>query len=569
VVARVNGVPVSEAAVADRLWREFGPTFVDVAVKQTVVRAEAKARGITVTPEELEQRMTDYHAAFTSAPGHQPQDWDDFVARFTLKRIEEQQRDDLLARKIGEAESKAASLTDEEKARALADLDRDAHQVRISAVFVGAGVEYGGRSDSDAHARAEGARSKLAGGAAWNDAAAEYSDDVSTRKRGGDMGFLTRGQMLPELEAAAFETTAGSSTVRLVKVDGGYCVFQVAERKDTPPTEADKAAALEKTLQRKRGIVAQVDSWYPDAERRMVIQKRLPYETSGPPLRKGVVANIGNQAILASAIQERLWREDGQSETDREINKLITRLEAKKRGISVTPAEVAKERQAAHRDFITYPGVTEANWNAMLARAGENNWDDDAAVRVLARKIGDAEAAKLTLTAAETAKARAEVKRRAHRIHARHIWIGIGDNFGGRSSADGERMANDVLAKLNAGGTWDDLAKQFSADYSTKSSGGDLGEFSPSNDDRIPTEVDDVALSAAPGSPAQVVKAADGYHVFQVLSRAEMPIADSDYKQALDRALAAKQAGARAISAWFPKVMLRYKVECTMPYSRG
>jgi len=75
------------------------------------------------------------------------------------------------------------------------------------------------------------------------------------------------------------------------------------------------------------------------------------------------------------------------------------------------------------------------------------------------------------------------------------------------------KTANDVLAKLKAGGSWDALAKQYSTDPSTKDKGGELGFF---NRGQMVPQFQDAAFGAKVGQIVGPVKSPFGYHVIQV-----------------------------------------------------
>lgn len=277
VVATVDGIPIYKSEIDDHLWRESGSVGVDYIVNMQIVTEEARKRGIVVSPEEIQARISDYKTAFITAPGHTPPDWQAFVTRYGMKQIEAQQRNDLLVQRIGEDEAKKAALTPDEKARVLADLERAAHKAHPRIIFVGYGPEYGGRSESDASSRVAEAKSKIDGGAKWDAVCQLYSDDVSTRTHGGDLGSVTRDQLDKALEEAVFAAKATEPARGIVKVESGYTLFEVLERTDSPPSEADKTKALDDTLQRKRDLVKQPQNWFGPTKMSYHVVELLPY----------------------------------------------------------------------------------------------------------------------------------------------------------------------------------------------------------------------------------------------------------------------------------------------------
>ncbi|CCQ38574.1 peptidylprolyl isomerase PpiC [Yersinia enterocolitica] len=80
---------------------------------------------------------------------------------------------------------------------------------------------------------------------------------------------------------------------------------------------------------------------------------------------------------------------------------------------------------------------------------------------------------------------------------------------------DDEKQANDILAQLNNGANFQELAKKFS-NCPSKRNGGDLGEFNKG--DMVPT-FDKAVFSYELLQPYGPVKTQFGYHIIKVLYR--------------------------------------------------
>jgi peptidyl-prolyl cis-trans isomerase C len=72
-------------------------------------------------------------------------------------------------------------------------------------------------------------KKKLDAGADFGEMAAEYSEGPSA-KSGGDLGYFTRGQMVPSFEEAAFKLPVGGVS-DVVETEFGYHIIKVEERK--------------------------------------------------------------------------------------------------------------------------------------------------------------------------------------------------------------------------------------------------------------------------------------------------------------------------------------------------
>ena len=89
-----------------------------------------------------------------------------------------------------------------------------------------------GKSDEEKTAlkqKAEEVRKELQAGADFAALAKEHSDDTGTLDKGGDLGWVTRGQMVPNFEKASFGLAAGVLS-EVIGTEYGYHVIKVHER---------------------------------------------------------------------------------------------------------------------------------------------------------------------------------------------------------------------------------------------------------------------------------------------------------------------------------------------------
>jgi parvulin-like peptidyl-prolyl isomerase len=79
--------------------------------------------------------------------------------------------------------------------------------------------------------RAEEVLARLQAGEDFSYLAREYSEDISSRESGGDVGFFPRGVMPPEVEEVAFSLEVGE-TSEIVESQFGFRIVQVLEREE-------------------------------------------------------------------------------------------------------------------------------------------------------------------------------------------------------------------------------------------------------------------------------------------------------------------------------------------------
>ncbi|MEO0336505.1 MAG: peptidylprolyl isomerase, partial [Pseudomonadota bacterium] len=73
----------------------------------------------------------------------------------------------------------------------------------------------------------------------FSEVAKEYSDDTASAKKGGDLGFFTKGRMVPEFEEAAFAGEPGKVS-EPVQTQYGFHLIEVQDKKPETITSFDE-----------------------------------------------------------------------------------------------------------------------------------------------------------------------------------------------------------------------------------------------------------------------------------------------------------------------------------------
>jgi peptidyl-prolyl cis-trans isomerase C len=81
----------------------------------------------------------------------------------------------------------------------------------------------------------------LKAGKDFAEEAKEKSEDPGTKASGGDLGWFTREEMVPEFADAAFKLEKGQYTDTPVKTQFGYHVIMVVDRRTKPAPTYDQA----------------------------------------------------------------------------------------------------------------------------------------------------------------------------------------------------------------------------------------------------------------------------------------------------------------------------------------
>ncbi|MEN3339281.1 MAG: peptidyl-prolyl cis-trans isomerase, partial [Acidobacteriota bacterium] len=107
-------------------------------------------------------------------------------------------------------------------------------------------------------------------------------------------------------------------------------------------------------------------------------------------------------------------------------------------------------------------------------------------------------------------------------VRASHILL----KTEGKDEAAVKKQAEDILAKVRAGGDFAQLAKQYSEDESSKVKGGDLDYFGKG---QMVPEFDKAAFSMSPGQVSDLVKTQYGFHIIKLIDKkpgATKPLAE-------------------------------------------
>ena len=247
IAAVVNGHPITLSEVEERVAPELaragaGPAgdaqrkeilkrALSQLIDEQLVASEASALGIDVSDDELqhlveqlarENRMD--MAQFRQALAQQGMSME--TVRDSLKRQQ-------LTIRLLQYKVKPRRVSDEEVQAAYANMTRNAeHEVRARDIFIAVPDGATAAQQSAARAKADAALRRIREGESFAKVARDVSDGPTARE-GGDLGYFRRGQMLPQLEQAAFALQPGqiSSLIRVTGAHGGFHLVTVEDRR--------------------------------------------------------------------------------------------------------------------------------------------------------------------------------------------------------------------------------------------------------------------------------------------------------------------------------------------------
>jgi foldase protein PrsA len=250
-VATVNGVGIPKAEydrvyamIKRRYQGRFGIDFnsprgkemedelklnlINHLVEKQLVLNEGLRRGLQVAPDQVDAKLSE----LKKESGSDEEFQNNLKANgMTLADLRREVEDGLLVRQVADALTSDIKVTDEE-AKAYYDSHSEEfdkpEEVRVRHILV---------KDK---ATAEKLLADLKGGADFATLAKANSEDPGSKNDGGDLGFFSRGRMVPEFEDVAFKLKPGELS-GIVQTQFGFHILQGVEHHDARHVPFDEA----------------------------------------------------------------------------------------------------------------------------------------------------------------------------------------------------------------------------------------------------------------------------------------------------------------------------------------
>jgi peptidyl-prolyl cis-trans isomerase C len=276
VAVVVNGVAITESEVQKVIQQALGrlkgqatPQLLEMyrqrirkdvlerLVSERLLEEQIKKKNITVSDEEVEEKVRQLAA-------QQRLTIDDLKALLeaygkSIDDLREQTRLGAAYEKLIESESAGKINVTEREAKEYYEENIKQYaipeQLRASHILIST-RPTDPNSDPDkikaeARAKAESLLKQIKDGADFAELARKHSACPSG-KAGGDLGYFTRGKMVPEFEKAAFSLDVGKVS-GIVETSFGYHIIKATDRKKATTMSFDEAKAdIIKTLERKK-----------------------------------------------------------------------------------------------------------------------------------------------------------------------------------------------------------------------------------------------------------------------------------------------------------------------------
>jgi peptidyl-prolyl cis-trans isomerase D len=217
---------VSDAEVRDQFVKENSKVKFDYAVlKQDDIK-----KGLHPTEEELKAYYDSHKASYNNSIPEKRK------IKYAL---------------LDTAKSEANVQVTQDDLRTYYDQHRDQYktpdQVKVSHILIktpapGPDNKVDDKAVAEAQKRAEDLLKQVKGGANFEDLAKKYSEDPGSAKQGGSLGWIGKGQTVPEFEKAAFSLPKGQIS-DLVKSSFGFHIIRVDDKQEAHTKSLDEVKA--------------------------------------------------------------------------------------------------------------------------------------------------------------------------------------------------------------------------------------------------------------------------------------------------------------------------------------
>ncbi|MBV2247557.1 MAG: peptidylprolyl isomerase [Lentimicrobium sp.] len=202
---------------------------------QKLLLNQAELDSITITPEQVEQTLDARFRYYIQQFGSQEK-MEQFYKKSLLEIREEFRplvKQQLMVEQVQQNLIQDVKITPSEVRSFYNDIPKDSiplleTEYEVARILIKPVIS---KEEQDAtRERLQSLRDRIVKGENFAALATLYSEDLGSAKKGGEVGFVGRGQLFPEYEAAAFGLNKGDVS-EIIKTQAGYHIIQLIERR--------------------------------------------------------------------------------------------------------------------------------------------------------------------------------------------------------------------------------------------------------------------------------------------------------------------------------------------------
>jgi parvulin-like peptidyl-prolyl isomerase len=231
-----------EIQTEDRLERrervqEVFRKVLERLIEEKLIDQEVKKSGIKVTSKELEGAIEEVKRRYAV----NQENFEKLLAAegMTLEAFKKEIEKQILRNKVINLALKVEPTAGEKELRDFYQEHIDRYRVnesyRISTILFSIPKDASLEQGREIRKRSQKVLERIKGGEDFGEMALRYSEDPSSRKDRGDMGYFKRGELLPALEREALRLQVGEVS-GVIRTEFGFHIIKLLDRKgDEPP----------------------------------------------------------------------------------------------------------------------------------------------------------------------------------------------------------------------------------------------------------------------------------------------------------------------------------------------
>ena len=257
-----NQNPDSVPPKDDPQYESLEKNIMDSIIVLKVLQKYGRENGFSVTKSEIDE---EYSKIVENYPSQEDFEKDLADKKISEPFLREQISDQLLRDKIFSAVTADITVSEEEINSYYEENDETLFQVpeqkKVSHILIKFEVPEGETLNdtikNEAKKQIEDIQQQLNDGADFAELAKQYSQDTLSAENGGEIGFISKGQTVPEFEDAAFALSAGEISP-IVETYYGYHLIKVLEEQEAYIRSFDE---VRETIETYLLNNKQIESW--------------------------------------------------------------------------------------------------------------------------------------------------------------------------------------------------------------------------------------------------------------------------------------------------------------------